>query len=82
MQAPAPIEWRNGLSDWRVLLVLAVVVLLPIGRVSELPVVIGGVVAIVLLCANTRVWLAAPGIQLAAVLFACYWIPALVSGFT
>ncbi|MGA9342929.1 MAG: O-antigen ligase family protein [Rhodanobacteraceae bacterium] len=61
---------------------LAVIVLLPIGRVSELPVVVGGVVAIVLLCANPRVWLAAPGIQLTAVLFACYWIPALVSGFT
>ena len=65
---------------WPALLVLAVLVLLPLGRSSELPLACAGIAALVLL-ARRRIDLrdAAPGLVLT--LFACYWLPALLSGF-
>ena len=65
---------------WPLVVVLAVIVLLPIGRASEAPVAIGAVAALVLL-ARRRIDWHDDAVRLAAVLFACYWIPALVSGF-
>ncbi|MGH8171743.1 MAG: O-antigen ligase family protein [Rhodanobacteraceae bacterium] len=65
---------------WPLLVVLGVVVLLPVGRASELPVAIGALAGIVLIAlrrVDLRVDLAA---RLTIVLFACYWIPALISG--
>jgi O-antigen ligase len=66
---------------WPLLIVLAVVVLLPIGRASELPIAIGAIAGAVLL-ARERVDLRRdPSLRLVAALFLCYWLPALVSGF-
>ncbi len=62
-----------------VLLVWMVLALLPIGRVSELPLLVGAVWALLLLLRNGRQTLALPGVRLALLLFACYWLPALIS---
>src|ERR1019366_8616721 len=65
---------------WPALLVLAVLVLLPLGRSSELPLACAGVAALVLL-AQRRIDLRDSAPRLAPTLFACYWLPALLSGF-
>jgi O-antigen ligase len=65
---------------WPLVIVLAVVVLLPIGRASELPIAIGALAALVLV-ARGRIDVRGRANVLAIVLFACYWIPALISGF-
>lgn len=76
-------------SHWRVWLVLAVPLLLPFGRLGELPLLIGAV------CGLAAVVRAAPptaarhgsgrdgsfGIRLATLLFAAYWLPELASAF-
>lgn len=75
--APATAAQR---SVWPLVVVLAVIVLLPVGRVSELPLAIGAVTALMLL-ARGRIDPRRDGaMRLGALLFACYWIPALVSG--
>lgn len=58
---------------------LAVLVLLPIGRGAELPLVIGAVAGIVL-CLRGRIDFGDGGVRLACALFACYWLAALASG--
>lgn len=58
---------------------LAVVVLLPVGRGSEVPLLLGGVIGLVLL-ARGRLDLGSASNRLVLALFACYWIPELVSG--
>ena len=63
-----------------ILLVLAVLVLLPLGRSAELPLVIAAIAGVVLL-ARGRLRLDEAGARLVLVLFACYWLPALLSGF-
>ena len=65
---------------WPALLVLAVLVLLPLGRSSELPLACAGVAALVLL-ARRRIDLRDATPRLMLTLFACYWLPALLSGF-
>jgi O-antigen ligase len=65
---------------WSLVIVLAVVVLLPVGRASELPIAIGAIAALVLL-ARGRIDVRDRTNVLVIVLFACYWIPALISGF-
>jgi len=65
---------------WPILIVLAVVVLLPVGRASEAPIAVGAVVALVWLVRGRIDWRRDETIRLAAILFACYWIPALISG--
>jgi O-antigen ligase len=62
------------------LLVLAVLVLLPLGRSSELPLACASIAALVLL-AKRRIDLRDPASYLVLTLFACYWLPALLSGF-
>jgi O-antigen ligase len=64
------------------MVVLAVLVLLPIGRTSELPLLIGGLVGIGWLLRGRFAPLHASRLHLTIVLFACYWIPALLSGFS
>lgn len=64
---------------WPIALVLAVVVLLPFGRSAEVPVVLGAVAALALLVRGRLDWRADAN-RLVLALFACYWIPALVSG--
>lgn len=56
-----------------------VLALLPVGRVSELPVLVGIVWCAVLLVRRGREVWALPGVRLTLALFACYWLPALVS---
>jgi O-antigen ligase len=63
---------------WPVLIVLAVLVLLPLGRSAELPIAAGAVAGLWLLARRQLHFDAAT--QLALVLFACYWLPALLSG--
>jgi O-antigen ligase len=65
---------------WPIFIVLAVIVLLPVGRASEAAIAIGAVVALVWLAQGRVDWRRDDAIRLVAVLFACYWIPALVSG--
>ena len=73
-------EPSTSARAWPVLLVLAVLVMLPIGRGAELPLVAGAVAGIVL-CVRRRLDFVNPGVRLACTLFACYWLAALVSGF-
>jgi O-antigen ligase len=65
---------------WALLVVLGVVVLLPVGRVAELPVAIGVVGGPVLIALRRVDLRSDSGLRLAIVIFACYWIPALISG--
>lgn len=60
------------------LVVVSVIVLLPVGRASELPLLIGAIAGIVLV-ARGRLPISDPAVQLGSLLFACYWIPALLS---
>jgi O-antigen ligase len=60
-------------------LVLAVLVVLPLGRGAELPFTLGALAGLVLL-ARRRIDLRAPAPRLVLALFACYWLPALLSG--
>ncbi|MBL0162737.1 MAG: O-antigen ligase family protein [Xanthomonadales bacterium] len=70
---------RRGLGA--LLVVLGVLVLLPIGRLSELPVLIAAVIGIGLLLRHRLAPLRDPALRLVPVLFACYWLPVLLSGF-
>ena len=65
---------------WLALLLPCVLVLLPLGRSAELPIAIAAIVGIVLL-ARGRLRLDEAGPRLVLVLFACYWLPALLSAF-
>ncbi len=71
---------RSGLGA--LLVVLAVLILLPIGRSSELPVLVAAVIGIGLLLRHRFAPLADPDLRLVLILFACYWLPLLLSGFT
>jgi O-antigen ligase len=64
---------------WPPLVVLAVVALLPVGRVSELPIAIGALAGIVLF-AQRRIDWRDESMRLPLILFACYALPALISG--
>ena len=55
---------------WPLLLVIAVLVLLPIGRSAELPLVVGAVAGVVLLL-RRRLDVDDAGMRLACALFAC-----------
>jgi O-antigen ligase len=63
---------------WPPLIVLAALVLLPVGRTSELPIAIGAIATIVLLV-QRRIDVRAEAIRLPLILFACYALPALIS---
>ena len=73
------IRSSSSAALWPPLVVLAVVVLLPVGRASELPLAIGAIAAIVLL-ALRRIDRRDNAIRLPLILFACYALPALISG--
>jgi len=65
---------------WPVVIVLAVIVLLPVGRGSEVPLAIGAIAALVLAVRGSFDLRRDAAMRLAAILFACYWLPALISG--
>jgi O-antigen ligase len=66
-------------SIWPALTVLLVLVLLPVGRCAEAPLAIGAVAGIVLAWRARRGLWMDRGVRLAVILFACYWLPALIS---
>ncbi len=71
-----PIAWR-GL--WPALLVLSFLALLPIGYAFEAPLAIAAVLGLVYAWRMRDALRADPGVRLAIVLFACYWLAALLS---
>ena len=66
-------------EQWSALIALAVLALLPIGRSAELPLWIGAVAGIVFVWRDRKTLTQNAGVKLAAGLFACYWLPALIS---
>ncbi|MBN8482906.1 MAG: O-antigen ligase family protein, partial [Xanthomonadales bacterium] len=61
--------------------VLAVLALLPLGRLSELPVAIAALGAIVLVVRGRIDLRGDPAMRDVVALFACYWLPIALSGF-
>ncbi|TLY53685.1 MAG: O-antigen ligase family protein, partial [Gammaproteobacteria bacterium] len=61
------------------MLVVAVLVLLPVGRSAEAPLALGALAGLVLTWRSRDTLAANAGLRLAALLFACYWLPALIS---
>ena len=70
----------DTLRRWPLWLVLAPLVLLPFGRASEAPIVVMAIAGLVLAVRGRMRWNDA-GTRPAAALFACYWLPTLVSAF-
>ena len=68
-------------NTWPALLVLGVLVLFPVGRSAEAPLAIAAIAGLVLAWRRRRELLANASVRLAAVLFACYWLPTLISAF-
>ena len=64
---------------WPALVVLLVLALLPVARSSEVPLAIGAIAGIVLAWRERHALWADAGVRLACVLFACYWLAALIS---
>jgi O-antigen ligase len=67
---------------WPPLIVLAVLALLPIGNSAEVPLWIGTVAGLVLLWRHRANLSRDRAIILAAILFACYWLPTLIAAPT
>jgi O-antigen ligase len=65
-------------KTWPIVVVLAALVLLPVGRSSEAAIGIGAITSLVLAIRGRIDW-RDPAIRHVALLFACYWIPSLVS---
>jgi len=63
------------------LLAWLVLALLPIGRAAELPVLAGAIWGVVLLARERGELWSLPAVRLALALFACYWLPSLISAF-
>ena len=64
---------------WPALVVLSVLVLLPIGRSSEAAMAVGAIAGLVLAWRQRTTLQDNHGVRLAVLLFACYWLPALLS---
>lgn len=64
---------------WPVWIVLAVLVLLPLGRASEAPLIIGAVAGLILAWRERANLRTHAGVRLAAILFGCYWLASLIS---
>lgn len=63
------------------LLLLAVLVLLPIGRMAELPLLVSALIGLWLLARDPRALWSDDRVRLACGLFLAYWLPQLVSAF-
>lgn len=66
---------------WDALVVASFVVLLPIGRLAELPVLVALLIVLALLLRGRLAAVRGPGAALVLGLFACYWLPMALSGF-
>lgn len=73
----------NSLREtWPALIFVAVLVLLPVGvGAATVPVALGAIAGLVFAWRERGTGLANPGLRLALVLFACYWLPTLISAF-
>ncbi|MBN8726906.1 MAG: O-antigen ligase family protein [Xanthomonadales bacterium] len=60
------------------MLVVSVLVVLPVGRGAELPLLLGAIAGLVLLIGR-RLDFDQPALRLGVLLFACYWLPILIS---
>ncbi len=74
---PNPVD---RVPAWAALLVLAVLVLLPLGRSAEAPIALGAIGGLVLVVRG-RVRFDDAAVKLVLVLFGAYWLAALLSGF-
>lgn len=82
--AMAPMDRGSKLPArelWPVLIVWLVLALLPVGRASELPLLVAAIWGVVLLMRTGRDLFELPGVRIALALFACYWLPAFISAF-
>jgi hypothetical protein len=70
------IAWRRL---WPALLLLSVIALLPVGYSFEAPLTIAAAFGLVHAWRMREVLRTDPGVRLAIVLFACYWLAALIS---
>ncbi len=75
-RSPAVLTLRDA---WPALLVLGVLVLLPVARSAEAPLDICALAGLVLAWRSRRELASNAGLRLACLLFACYWLPALIS---
>jgi O-antigen ligase len=64
---------------WPLWIILGVLVLLPVGRASELPLVTGALAGLALAWRERAHWREWRGAGLALTLFACYWLAAMLS---
>src|SRR5882724_11769164 len=64
---------------WPALIVLGVLVLLPLGRGAEAPLAVAAVAGLILAWRGRKILWANRGVRLATILFAYYWLPALIS---
>ncbi len=76
-----PVGANRSTGIWPIGVVLAALVLLPIGRTSELPVLIGALATIFWLVRGRIDWRANGPLRAFLVVFACWWVAALISGF-
>ncbi|HEX4480313.1 MAG TPA: hypothetical protein VH082_05855, partial [Rudaea sp.] len=76
MASQALSRWN---SAWPASIVLAVLALLPIGSSAEAPLAIGAVAGLVLVWRHRANLSGDRAVALAAIVFACYWLPTLVS---
>jgi len=77
------VDETSNLTAWRrlwpALLVLSVLALLPVGYAFEAPLAIAAALGLVYAWRMRDVLREDPGVRLAAALFACYWLAALIS---
>lgn len=73
-------SFADTLRSWPLWLVLAPLVLLPFGRASEAPIVVMAIAGLVLAARGRLRWNDS-ATRLAVALFACYWLPTLLSAF-
>lgn len=64
---------------WPLWIVLGVLVLLPLGRASEAPLIIGAIAGLILAWRERARLRTDIGVRLAVILFACYWLAAFIS---
>ena len=64
---------------WPLWIALSVLVLLPIGRASEAPLIVGAIAGLVLAWRQRASLRADVGVRLAAIVFAFYWLAAFIS---
>ena len=76
---PSSILPRVRQSQWCALLVVAVIALLPVGRGADVPLVAAAILGVVFAWHGRRELAGNAGLRLAGALFACYWLPALIS---